>query len=197
MASAPEKFWEYHPQLIHKDVFANLYPQALILCQGYTNTVYGKVYLAKRVSCYFSNNPASRQNEVSAKSKYFDYSNLPVYDWSASEDISNIKTVIEDKFKTTYDYCLMHIYRDGNDTIGYHRDKEALTTDIASVSLGASRKFRFRKLGQTKSWEEEFVLHNGDVLLMKEGCQQNYQHSVPVEKKVKEPRINLTFRKLQ
>ena len=55
-----------------------------------------------------------------------------------------IKKSVEDYTKTTFDYCLIHIYRDGHDNIGWHNDKEAMSSDknemmdsvIASVSLG-------------------------------------------------------------
>ncbi len=79
--------------------------------------------------------------------------------------------------------------------INYHRDREGLSSQIVSVSLGASRLFRFRKMGQKKGFEEEFLLRGGDVVVMEPSCQRTHLHGVPEQKRVKEPRINLTFRK--
>jgi len=81
--------------------------------------------------------------------------------------------------------------------ISWHNDKEALNTPVASISLGATRLFRFRDIKETKGWEYELNLKSGDLVYMKEGCQRKYKHAVPVQKKVKDPRINLTFRQFE
>ncbi len=105
-----------------------------------------------------------------------------------------IKNLLENDFNCKFNYCLSHLYRNGDDKIDRHSDKEALNNPIASLSFGATRKFRFQRKGVTSGWEKEFELNGGDLLIMKVGCQQIYEHWIPVEKKVKEPRINLTFR---
>ncbi len=93
------------------------------------------------------------------------------------------------------------MYRNGLDTIGWHNDKEALNTPVVSISLGATRKFRFRKIKDKEGkinkvgYEKELLLKSGDCLFMKDSCQKIYKHCVPTEKTVKAPRINLTFRK--
>lgn len=110
------------------------------------------------------------------------------------DSISEIRTIVEKETGYIYDYVLVHIYEDGDASIAYHNDKEALSTMIASVSLGATRKFRFREIGRKAGYDYELNLSSGDMVLMHIGCQQKYFHSVPVEKKVKTPRINLTFR---
>ena len=112
---------------------------------------------------------------------------------------------MEQQSKKTYDYVLVHIYDTGDAGISYHRDNEALNSSISSVSLGATRKFRFKKIGRKKGWDSELYLHDGDLVIMhgpdpisgRKSCQNIYLHSVPVEKKVKEPRINLTFREYE
>jgi alkylated DNA repair dioxygenase AlkB len=120
---------------------------------------------------------------------------MPAFHWKECALIEKIKEELENKLGTYFDYCLAHCYPDGEASIGWHNDKEALETDVVSISFGATRKFRFRKLGETKGYCKEFNLGNGDVLHMLSGCQKIYKHSVPVEKTVKTPRINLTFRK--
>jgi alkylated DNA repair dioxygenase AlkB len=127
----------------------------------------------------------------------FAYDQLPVFDWSESKTISHIKELTEARFGVKFDYVLVHLYRDGNDMINYHADKEAMHTPIASISLGATRKFRFRRKNQTSGFEKEYHLKSGALVLMKTGCQQEYIHGVPQEKKVTMPRINLTLRKFE
>jgi alkylated DNA repair dioxygenase AlkB len=65
---------------------------------------------------------------------------------------------------------------------------------IASLSLGSERKFSFKH----KISKETFSLNleNGSLLLMQGETQQNWLHSLPKAMKIKEPRINLTFRKM-
>jgi alkylated DNA repair dioxygenase AlkB len=97
-----------------------------------------------------------------------------------------------------FNSVLCNLYKDGKDYMGWHRDKEPeLGTDpiIASVSLGAPRRFIFR---HTHSGvKHEVMLNSGSLLLMHEGCQQYWQHSLPKMITVMEPRINLTFRYVQ
>ncbi len=63
---------------------------------------------------------------------------------------------------------------------------------IASLSLGARRKFSFR---HRKSGEKlSLMLDHGSLLLMTGTIQDHWQHALPVTKKVREGRINLTFR---
>lgn len=41
-----------------------------------------------------------------------------------------------------FDYCLVNLYRDGNDHINFHADNEAKDI-VASLSVGATRKYIF------------------------------------------------------
>ncbi len=118
------------------------------------------------------------------------------YPWPTSGLIPQIKAYIEATLKTEFDYCLAHIYPDGNSSIAWHNDKESLCEEIISVSFGQTRKFRLRKLLATKGWDAEFLLQHGDVFHMHRGCQSVYEHTVPKETTVDGLRINLTFRKI-
>lgn len=95
-----------------------------------------------------------------------------------------------------FNFVHCNLYRDGNDSIGYHSDseKDLKSSYIVSVSFGATRKFRLRKRTETKGFDKEILLEDGDVVIMKGDCQKLYKHAVPVEKKVRTPRINLTYR---
>jgi len=86
---------------------------------------------------------------------------------------------------------LINRYRDGQDAMGWHRDDEAgLTTLVASVSLGAPRRFLMRPSGEKAA--TGLVLEHGSLLLM-DGRQP---HSLPRTRRPVGERINLTFRRL-
>jgi alkylated DNA repair dioxygenase AlkB len=91
---------------------------------------------------------------------------------------------------------LLNLYRNGLDTIGYHSDNEIDLTPnsvIASVSLGATRKFQL-KSKRDKTQKIELDLPHGSLILMYGHCQHDWVHGVPRDKNVQEARINLTFR---
>ncbi len=67
-------------------------------------------------------------------------------------------------------------------------------SSIASLSFGAVRKFAFKHVKTGERLDIE--LENGSLLDMKGTIQQNWYHSLPKTKKVKQLRINLTFRRM-
>lgn len=90
---------------------------------------------------------------------------------------------------------LANLYRDGRDSLSWHADDEPeLGPDpvIASLSLGAERRFDFRhrESGETV----RTLLPAGSVVVMSSGCQRQWVHQVPKMLRVNDPRINLTFR---
>ena len=111
--------------------------------------------------------------------------------------IQEIRTKVELLTKQVYDYVLVHIYLDGQSGIAFHSDKEAGASTVCSVSFGASRKFRLRRVGETKGFDHEFILNSSDVFIMHPGCQTKYQHAIIPEKRITKPRINLTFRQYE
>lgn len=92
--------------------------------------------------------------------------------------------------------CLLNLYRDGDDRMGWHADDEAeidQSQPIASLSLGSTRDFLFRHRSDPTK-RAAIPLADGDLLIMHPGCQGQWMHSVPQRRKVKTMRINLTFR---
>ncbi|BEV36481.1 alpha-ketoglutarate-dependent dioxygenase AlkB [Synechococcus sp. M16CYN] len=99
--------------------------------------------------------------------------------------------------RTSFNGCLLNLYRHGNDHMGWHTDNETeidQTQPIASLSLGSTRDFRL-KYRADPTQQKSIPLANGDLLIMHPGCQQRWIHSVPQRRKVKTARINLTFRR--
>jgi len=112
-----------------------------------------------------------------------------------TETLAEIKAEVEKISGETYNSCLLNFYHDGDDYMGWHSDDEPEldpNASIASVSLGAERKFSF-KHRRSKETVSVF-LNDGSLLLMKPPTQEHWLHTLRKSKKVNEPRINLTFR---
>ncbi len=94
-----------------------------------------------------------------------------------------------------YNAALCNLYRGGNDSVGLHADAEPeMGPVIASVSLGAERIFRLKRIGGSVAFSER--LPSGSLLIMAGETQQRFRHEVPKEPAITEPRINLTFRRI-
>ena len=181
--------FRYIPGCFRLDLFPSLYQEISPFCQSYNFTIYGKKCTTPRISCFFTDDPKINYGYSRTSINPISFSKAPV--------VSQIKEAIEWLIGMKFNGCLAHIYRDGHDYISYHNDKEAYqdpVNHIVSISFGATRKFRFRLLGKTSGWDHEFELKNGDLFYMFGQCQQKYQHSIPRQLRVKDPRINLTFR---
>ena len=105
-----------------------------------------------------------------------------------------LRKMVSDFLGIEFNAVLVNLYRNGEDYIGMHSDREEHSKPIASLSFGATRKFHLRKLYKTKGRDFEFHLQAGDLFVMKDNCQRIYKHGVPKEKNVRKPRLNLTFR---
>jgi alkylated DNA repair dioxygenase AlkB len=111
--------------------------------------------------------------------------------------LAELKIQIELQSKQSFNSVLCNLYRSGQDSMGWHADKEPELGNnpyIASLSFGAARLFKFRHL-KTKD-TVDVILENGSLLLMGGELQYHWRHSLPKTTKVSEPRINLTFRKI-
>lgn len=106
-----------------------------------------------------------------------------------------IKEYLEKKTQTSFNSCLCNLYHNGEEGMSWHSDDEPELKhkgSIASLSFGAKRSFQFQhKRDKSKIVVE---LQSGSLLLMQGETQQHWKHQLPVSKKVKTPRINLTFR---
>jgi len=98
--------------------------------------------------------------------------------------------------RTGYNAVLCNLYRDGNGSVGLHADDEPeMGPVIASVSLGTDRLFRLRRKDGSVAFSER--LPHGSLLIMAGDTQKNFKHEVAKEPRVTQPRINLTFRRIE
>lgn len=109
--------------------------------------------------------------------------------------VAQLRSAVEEVCGTRFNSVLLNRYRSGADSMGWHADRERELGPqpvIASVSLGAARRFdlRHNKTGATES----FSLKGGSLLVMKGDTQAQWRHRVPKEPRVAGERVNLTFR---
>jgi alkylated DNA repair dioxygenase AlkB len=148
--------------------------------------LFGKEIITKRKVAFYSD-----------PSIIYRYSSKTKIGLTWEEPLIKIKNIIESITKEIYNACLLNLYHDGEESMGWHCDNEkeiVANSSIASLSIGASRKFAFKH----KITKEtiSIQLENGSLLEMKGTIQKNWLHALPKSKKIKAPRINLTFRQM-
>jgi alkylated DNA repair dioxygenase AlkB len=113
-------------------------------------------------------------------------------------ELLEIKQLCESVSGEKYNSCLLNLYHDGSESMGWHSDDEdtiAPDSAIASVSFGATRRFDFRHKASKE--KVSLTLAPGSLLVMAGETQRHWQHSLPKALKVKTARINLTFRRMR
>ena len=126
----------------------------------------------------------------------YSYSGISMKSKSWTPGLLSIKKRIEEFSGIKFTSVLLNYYRDGNDSVSWHRDNEKvlrINPVIASVSFGATRTFKFRHVNDF-SVIRSVELEHGTFLLMKGETQHKWQHQIPKSRKVIKPRISLTFR---
>ncbi|MEY2966157.1 MAG: alpha-ketoglutarate-dependent dioxygenase AlkB family protein [Ilumatobacteraceae bacterium] len=119
-----------------------------------------------------------------------------VHEWSPV--LTDLRDRARDVADSAFNGVLANLYRDGHDHMGWHADDErSLGTDpiIASVSLGADRRFDFRH--RTTGEIVSTVLPHGSLLVMSGPVQRCWKHRIPKAPKVSAQRVNLTYRLLR
>ncbi len=146
--------------------------------------IFGKKILTKRKVAWYGD-----------ENFEYTYSNSTKKAIPWTKQLLQLKKMAEEKTGEKFNSCLLNLYHDGSEGMAYHSDGEKdLKKDgaIASLSLGAERKFSF-KHKETKE-KVELILEHGSLLVMKDETQSFWLHRLPPTKKVFTPRINLTFR---
>jgi alkylated DNA repair dioxygenase AlkB len=188
-----------------------------ILHKDGTVNYYGKILPSKEANQYFDllmQNILWKNDEVIIFGKHivtkrkaawygdfdylYTYSNTTKQALAWTKELSELKQIVEELVEAKFNSCLLNLYHNGNEGMGWHSDDEkslGKNNTIASLSLGAERKFSF-KHKQTKQIVS-LVLEHGSLLIMKDATQANWLHSLPKSKNVTQPRINLTFRTIR
>jgi alkylated DNA repair dioxygenase AlkB len=109
--------------------------------------------------------------------------------------IAGLRAEVEGLAGVRFNSVLANRYRDGSDSVAWHADDESelgAEPTIASLSLGAPRRFSIRHNASGKRWD--VILRHGDVLVMSGRSQADYQHAIPKTRRPVGERTNLTFR---
>jgi alkylated DNA repair dioxygenase AlkB len=149
--------------------------------------IFGKMVLQPRLTAWYG--------DPEATYSYSGVKNVPL-PWA--DVLAEIRKKVEEVSSSSFNSVLLNYYRNGNDSMGWHRDNEkelGTLPSIASLSFGDKRKFKVRdhKL-HTRLISIEPA--NGSLILMKGEMQEFWEHSVPKQSGELQGRINLTFRKI-
>ncbi|MCL1058282.1 alpha-ketoglutarate-dependent dioxygenase AlkB [Shewanella gelidimarina] len=148
--------------------------------------VYGKSHPIPRSQAWFADKGCD----------YF-YSGLFIEALPWPKYADKLRQKLNRDFSLMSNGVLVNCYKDGTESMGWHSDDEkeiASGSDIASVTLGASRDFFLRH----KRTKEKIVLtlNSGDLLIMHWPMQAQWEHALPKRLRVSQSRINFTFRQL-
>lgn len=176
----------YYGQIMDS-VLADHYLQRLLESIAWQNdlaVIFGKTIMTKRKVAWYADQAFSYTYSKTTKQA------LP---WTP--ELLALKALVEAKTGEKFNACLLNLYHSGEEGMAWHSDAERELKQyaaIASLSLGAERKFAF-KHKQTQE-KVELVLAHGSLLVMKDETQSYWLHRLPPTKKVLDVRVNLTFR---
>ena len=178
----------YYEKVISGEQIKPLYDELLnnINWENERVVMFGKEIITKRKVAFYSD--PSIAYTYASKTKI----GLP---WG--DPLIKLKNMVESVTKQAYNACLLNLYHNGEEAMGWHCDneKEIVTnSSIASLSIGATRKFSFKH--KVTKETISIQLENGSLLEMKGTIQSHWLHALPKSKKITESRINLTFRQM-
>lgn len=148
--------------------------------------LFGKKIMQPRLTAWLGDKPYS-------------YSGITMQPHAFGPAMMVIKNKVEAFTQSSFNTALLNLYRNGTDSMGWHRDNEkelGPTPIIASISLGAEREFQLRHY-QTKEHVQKIPLQHGSLLIMREQTNTYWEHRIPKTSKPLSARINITFRQIQ
>lgn len=149
--------------------------------------MFGKLIITKRKVAWYGSEEFT-----------YTYSKITKTALPWTKELLELKKLAEEKSGETYNSCLLNLYHSGEEGMAWHSDAEKDLKKhgaIASMSFGADRRFGFKHKETKESIYQ--ILEKGSLLVMKGTTQENWLHRLPPTKKVKSPRINLTFRTIE
>jgi alkylated DNA repair dioxygenase AlkB len=147
--------------------------------------IFGKQVLQPRLTAWYGDS-----------NKTYSYSGITMQPQAWINPLTAIKQKIEIITGVQFTSALLNRYRNGQDSMGWHRDNEKELGNqpvIASASFGNDRIFQFRNYNN-KTEKTALVLTHGSLLVMRGQTNTYWEHQVPKTKQTAGERINLTFR---
>lgn len=151
-------------------------------------TIFGRVVDAPRLTAWYGD-PGVR----------YAYSGVvhEALPWPA--EIRAVRDRLAAELHVVFDGVLANRYRDGRDSMGWHSDDERELGPrplIASISLGAQRRFLLRHRTRKDLSTIDLPLEHGSLLVMQGDTQRHWRHSLPKTTRCRDERVNLTFRRV-
>ncbi|MBV7529588.1 alpha-ketoglutarate-dependent dioxygenase AlkB [Chitinophaga sp. sic0106] len=186
----PEELLEYFPGFMETTAALTLMHTLIdtVPWEQHLQRMYDKEVLTPRLTAWYGD--PDKTYHMAGKT-------LQMHAWLP--ELQALREQITTTTGHTFNSVLLNFYRDENDSVAWHRDKESELGNrpvIASVSLGAARPFEFRQL-DNHSNKYALTLGNGSLLLMKGDLQQQWEHRIAKAGYKLKPRINLTFRSIR
>ena len=178
----------YHPSFItlgEADHFFDKLSKS-ITWQSDNIKIFGKIHEIPRLQAWYGDSDAA-----------YSYSGIKLTPNPWIPLLEQIKSKVEKVTLTEFNSVLLNLYRDGQDSNGWHSDNEkelGTNPTIASISLGQERTFHLKH--RSKNLKLSFKLNHGSLLIMSGATQHFWKHQVPKSRKAMLPRINLTFRRI-
>ena len=149
--------------------------------------IYGKSYKQPRMVAFVAGSPLS-----------YSYSGLALFAQPWPDSVARLCQRVNDVCNTNFNSCLLNLYRNGSDNIGWHSDNErelGVGNAVAGVSLGGVRMMHFRSTQGRGTFRVQLL--PGSLILMSGMTQGYYQHSIPKTKRAVGVRLSLTFRTIK
>lgn len=148
--------------------------------------LFGRTLPAPRLSCWIGDPEAA-----------YTYSAVRFEPRPWTPQLAALRDRLNAEFAAGFNSVLANRYRSGADGMGWHSDDEpelGPQPQIASLSLGAARRFLLRERGGP--WRGELLLEHGSLLRMAGASQARTRHSLPKTARPVAERLNLTFRRI-
>ncbi len=150
-----------------------------------TITMFGKTHPQPRKTAWYGD-----------ENIHYAYSGIKMVSEIWTPALTELRNRIEFDLNAKFNSVLINFYRDGDDHMSWHSDNEKSLGKhplIASLSYGHERLFQLKH--KTKDIPVvDIIVQSGSLIVMKNELQENWNHRIMKSKKVKDPRLNLTFR---
>jgi alkylated DNA repair dioxygenase AlkB len=183
----PDAALDYRADWVDSDT-ADAWLQELILATPWTQPeirLYGRQVAVPRLVAWYGDSQAA-----------YRYSGLQHEPLAWTPLLQEVRQRLERETGHRFNGVLINLYRDGGDAMGWHSDDEVelgRNPVVASLSLGAERRFDLRRKGSGRI-QHSLLLGHGSLLVMSGATQHHWQHQIARTSKVSQPRLNLTFR---
>jgi alkylated DNA repair dioxygenase AlkB len=164
----------------------------------WTNYMYNLPYTQGTVKVYGKDRKEGRLTVLyGLENNLYSYSGRHILKQQFPGELEYLRQILNTFIEVHFDSLLINYYRDGQDSIGMHSDKEVIKdSPVASISLGSTRNFIIECRPEAPVQHPKVIipLAPGSLFVMGRNFQRYYKHGVNKESQVTTPRFNLTYR---